>query len=70
MGKYSCPQAVTRGALDAIRCRVSGSVCAHQKVCLMEGRNVLTDGALRCPGRDGEPETEGKETVSAGEGKG
>lgn len=42
-----------RGARDAIRCKVSGSVCAHQKMCLMEGRIVLTDGAMSCPGRDG-----------------
>ena len=53
MGKYKCPQAIIGKARDAIRCKVSGSVCAHQKMCLMEGRIVLTDGAMSCPGRDG-----------------
>lgn len=51
---YMCPQAITGGAREAIRCKVSGSVCAHQKMCMMEGRIVLTDGAMRCPGRDAE----------------
>ena len=51
---YRCPQAITGGAREAIRCKVSGSVCAHQKMCMMEGRIVLTDGAMRCPGRDAE----------------
>ena len=51
---YRCPQAITGGAREAIRCKVSGSVCAHQKMCMMEGRFVLTDGAMRCPGRDAE----------------
>ena len=50
---YRCEQAIIRGARDAIRCKVSGTVCAHQKMCLMEGRIVLTDGAMRCPARDG-----------------
>ena len=49
---YKCPHAVIRGATDAIRCKVSGSVCAHQKWCGMMGRIVLTDGAVRCPGRE------------------
>lgn len=40
-----------RGAREAIRCRVSGTVCAHQKMCLMEGRIVLTADAMKCPGR-------------------
>lgn len=53
MGKYKCPQAIIGKARDAIRCKVSGSVCAHQKMCLMEGRIVLTDGAMWCPGRGG-----------------
>jgi len=58
---YRCDQAITGGATEAIRCKVSGSVCAHQKMCLMEGRIVLTDGALRCPARDGQlPEPEKK----------
>lgn len=58
---YRCDQAIIGGAMDAICCKVSGNVCAHQKMCLMEGRIVLTDGALRCPARDGqlpEPEKE------------
>ncbi len=50
--KYSCPEADIRGARDAIRCRVSGTVCAHQKMCLMEGRIVLTASAMKCPGRE------------------
>ena len=50
---YRCEQAITGGATEAIRCKVSGTVCAHQKFCGMEGRIVLTDGALRCPARDG-----------------
>ena len=50
---YRCDQAVLGGMRDPIRCKVSGSVCAHQKMCLMEGRIVLTDGAMRCPARDG-----------------
>ena len=51
MSKYRCPHAITRGAREAIRCRVSGTVCAHQKMCLMEGRIVLTADAMKCPGR-------------------
>ena len=51
---YRCDQAIIGGAMDAIRCKVSGTVCAHQKMCLMEGRIVLTDGALQCPARDGQ----------------
>ena len=51
---YRCDQAIFGGAREPIRCRVSGSVCAHQKMCLMEGRIVLTDGAMRCPARDGQ----------------
>ena len=50
---YRCDQAVIGRAEDPIRCKVSGTVCAHQKMCLMEGRIVLTDGALQCPARDG-----------------
>ena len=51
---YRCDQAVFGRATDPIRCKVSGNVCAHQKMCMMEGRTVLTDGAMRCPGRDGQ----------------
>lgn len=50
---YRCPQAVIGRAEEPIRCKVSGTVCAHQKMCLMEGRIVLTAGALDCPARDG-----------------
>ena len=49
---YRCPKAVISGARDPIRCTVSGTVCAHQKMCLLEGRIVLTDDAMNCPGRD------------------
>ena len=42
---YRCDQAIIGGARDAIRCKVSGTVCAHQKMCMMEGRIVLTDKA-------------------------
>lgn len=51
---YRCGQAITGRAEEPIRCKVSGTVCAHQKFCQMEGRIVLTDGALRCPARDGQ----------------
>ena len=51
---YRCDQAVFGGQRDPIRCKVSGSVCAHQKMCMMEGRIVLTDKAMTCPGRDGQ----------------
>ena len=68
---YRCGQAIIGRAEEPIRCKVSGSVCAHQKMCLMEGRIVLTDGALRCPARDGKlPETPAqakKETPAAAE---
>ena len=50
---YRCGQAEFGGARDPIRCKVSGTVCAHQKMCLMQGRIVLTDGAMSCPARDG-----------------
>jgi len=59
---YRCDQAVFGAAREAIRCKVSGSVCAHQKMCMMEGRTVLTDGAMRCPGRDGRLEDGAAET--------
>ena len=49
---YRCPNAIIGGAREAIRCKASGSVCAHQKMCMMEGRIVLTAGAMDCPGRD------------------
>ena len=51
---YRCGQAIIGRAEDPIRCKVSGTVCAHQKFCGMEGRIVLTDGALMCPARDGQ----------------
>lgn len=51
---YRCDQAVYGGHMDPIRCKVSGSVCAHQKMCMMEGRIVLTDKATTCPARDGQ----------------
>ena len=66
MSKYNCPQALIGKARDAIRCKVSGSVCAHQKMCLMEGRIVLTDGALWCPGRGGRILPERKNDADVG----
>ena len=58
---YRCGQAIIGRAEEPIRCKVSGTVCAHQRMCLMEGRIVLTDGALNCPARDGKmPEPEKK----------
>ena len=51
---YRCGQAIIGRAEEPIRCKVSGTVCAHQRMCLMEGRIVLTDGALNCPARDGQ----------------
>ena len=62
---YRCDQAVFGAAREAIRCKVSGSVCAHQKMCMMEGRTVLTDGAMRCPGRSGTLEDNASESRSA-----
>ncbi len=53
---YRCPQAITGRAREAIRCRASGMLCAHQKWCVMEGRIVLTAQAVRCPGREEERE--------------
>lgn len=50
---YRCSQAIIGGAREPIRCKVSGSVCAHQKYCLMEGRIMLTDQSLWCPARGG-----------------
>lgn len=55
---YRCDQAIIGRAEEPIRCKVSGTVCAHQKMCLMEGRIVLTDGSMRCPARDGQLPTE------------
>ena len=62
---YRCGQAIIGRAEEPIRCKVSGTVCAHQKMCLMEGRIVLTDGALRCPARDGQMPAEVPETPKA-----
>ena len=65
---YRCEQAIIGGATDAIRCKVSGSICAHQKMCMMQGRIVLTDGAMNYPGRDGtkpEPPEEPKKAEKA-----
>ena len=50
---YRCSQAIVSGAREPIRCKVSGTVCAHQKYCLMEGKIVLTDQSLWCPARGG-----------------
>lgn len=61
MGNYRCPQAMTGGAKDPILCKASGRMCAHQKWCVMEGRIVLTDMAMRCPGRE-KPAQEQTET--------
>lgn len=51
--KYRCDQAIIQGPDDLIRCKVSGGACAHQRRCRMEGRIVLSDGAMQCPARDG-----------------
>ncbi len=51
---YRCGQAIIGRAEEPIRCKVSGTVCAHQKYCMMEGRIVLTDESLRCPARAGQ----------------
>lgn len=55
---YRCPKAIIGGATEAIRCKVSGDVCAHQKMCMMKGRIVLTDKAMFCPGREMEDKAE------------
>ena len=61
-----CGQAIIGRAEDPIRCKVSGTVCAHQKMCMMEGRIVLTDKAMTCPARDGKlPEPEPVRTEKA-----
>ena len=63
---YRCDQAVIGGAREPIRCKVSGTVCAHQKMCMMEGRIVLTDKAMTCPARDGKlPDPEQVRTEKA-----
>ena len=63
---YRCDQAVIGGAREPIRCKVSGTVCAHQKMCMMEGRIVLTDKAMTCPARDGKlPKPEPVQTEKA-----
>lgn len=63
---YRCDQTVIGGAREPIRCKVSGTVCAHQKMCMMEGRIVLTDKAMACPARDGKlPEPEPARTEKA-----
>lgn len=51
---YRCDQAVFGGMREPIRCKVSGTMCAHQRMCMMEGRMVLTDQAMRCPAREGQ----------------
>ena len=65
---YRCGQAIIGRAEEPIKCKVSGTICAHQRMCLMEGRIVLTDGALDCPARDGkmpEPVTEPEKKPAA-----
>lgn len=63
---YRCDQAIIGGAREPIRCKVSSTVCAHQKMCMMEGRTVLTDRAMQCPARDGKmPEVKKTATVEA-----
>ncbi len=60
---YRCDQAIFGRATEAIRCKVSGNVCAHQKMCMMEGRTVLTDLALKCPARDGKMPEENQDAT-------
>lgn len=70
MSGYKCMEAIIRGSREPILCRVSGDVCAHQRYCLTEGRIVLTDQALSCPGRNGiqdEKSEEGKNHGEAGQ---
>lgn len=65
---YRCGQAIIGRAEEPIKCKVSGTICAHQRMCMMEGRIVLTDGALDCPARDGkmpEPVTEPEKKPAA-----
>lgn len=65
---YRCGQAIIGRAEEPIKCKVSGTICAHQRMCLMEGRIVLTDGALDCPARDWkmpEPVTEPEKKPAA-----
>jgi len=63
---YRCGQAIIGRADEPIRCKVSGGICAHQRMCMMEGRIVLTDQALSCPARDGRlPEEPAKTTAEA-----
>lgn len=65
---YRCGQAIIGRAEEPIKCKVSGTICAHQRMCIMEGRIVLTDGALDCPARDGkmpEPVTEPEKKPAA-----
>jgi len=65
---YRCGQAIIGRAKEPIKCKVSGAYCAHQRMCQMEGRIVLTDGALECPARDGqmpEPVTEPEKKPAA-----
>ena len=49
--KLECPEA-RYDSEKRIRCRVKGTLCAHQKWCLMQGRAVLTDMAPDCLARD------------------
>ena len=68
---YRCDQAIIGGARDAIRCKVSGTVCAHQKMCMMEGRIVLTDKKRgRKPAAEKTKETEKQTTKTTGRKKG
>lgn len=63
---YRCDQAIIGRAEELIRCKVSGGACAHQRMCMMEGRIVLTDGAMECPARNGKPAEDPKpEAVKA-----
>ena len=64
---YRCSQAIIGGAREPIRCKVSGTVCAHQKYCLMEGKIVLTDRSLWCPARGGRLMPDKPEAAATGE---
>ena len=49
--RLECPKA-RYDSEKRIRCRVTGTLCAFQRWCLMEGRAVLTDTAPDCLARE------------------
>ena len=59
-----CPEGSYDSAMR-VRCKKSGTLCAHQYWCPCDGRCKLTERARTCPGRsakfppDGNLKTEG-----------